>query len=223
MGLGLIIIVAAIFSGALAPQLAAGFFKAKIMTGLSTDDVQVDVAASPPQAVLWGELAGLKAVAHQAKIGDVYMSQIDLNAKEVRLDMLSLFDGSLKVNSAESLLVKGYVTEENLRELISRKVDKLEDIAVKITPQGVTITAAAKIMGRKVEVELEGAVLDEEGAIYFRVKNLRLTNSLIGTAKIDSLRLMDDIMLTDSSKLPLEASFKDVTMKEGKIIITAER
>lgn len=220
--LGILFIILIVSGGMLSPRLVAGALTAKIVNSLSTSDVQVDVSSTPPVAVLWGKMDSIHAIAHQAKVGEVYLSQISLEGKDVRMDMKSFLEGNgIRVDSAESLEIKGFVTEENLRELIARKAERLEDVAVQVKPDGIHVTANTKLMGRKVEISMEGLVLEDAGALYFRVTKLNLKNSLLGKARLDNF--MDDILLMKSDKLPLEAQFEDVAMKDGKVVITAGR
>ena len=60
--------------------------------------------------------------------------------------------------SNKELKLTGTVSAESLRDLLARRVDKLDNIEVALDEEGVHATAQAKIFGRKADILLEGKI-----------------------------------------------------------------
>lgn len=203
------------------PALATGALKARIVNKLATDDVTVNIHQSPAALMLVGRLDHLEAVAHQAKIGQVYVKELTLTGDDVALNTRSLYSsGKLAVDGAKSLELKGIIDEENLREVLARKIDKVENVQVAIDPDGVLVTANAKIFGRTADIELAGNIVEDSGSLYFQMTRLDIKNTRLGTAKLGDL--FGNIQLAAAGSLPLGLRVRAVEMGHGTIIVTAD-
>lgn len=203
------------------PALATGALKARIVNKLATDDVTVNIHQSPAALMLVGRLDHLEAVAHQGKIGQVYVKELTLTGDDVVLNTRSLYsDGQLTVDRAKSLELKGIIDEENLREVLARKIDKVENVQVAIDPNGVLVTANAKIFGRTADIELAGTIVEDSGSLYFQMTRLDIRNTRLGTARLGDL--FGNIQLAAAASLPLGLRVKNVDMGHGTIIVTAD-
>ena len=60
------------------PWLAQAALQTKLSQKLATNDVAAEIATSPAIYLLLGRVDTLNAVAHQAKIGQVYLSEVSL-------------------------------------------------------------------------------------------------------------------------------------------------
>lgn len=203
------------------PALATGALKARIVNKLATDDVTVNIHQSPAALMLLGRFDHLEAVAHQGKIGQVYVKELTLTGDDVVLNTRSLYsDGQLTVDRAKSLELKGIIDEENLREVLARKIDKVENVQVAIDPDGVLVTANAKIFGRTADIELAGTIVEDSGSLYFLMTRLDIKNTRLGTARLGDL--FGNIQLAAAGSLPLGLRVKNVDMGHGTIIVTAD-
>jgi len=211
-----------VFSETLLPWLARETLQTRMNERLSTSDVQVSADSQPGILLMLGEVQQLHAVAHQAKVGQVYFREISLSGEHVRLNIRELWQaGKVALQSAEKLELKGVVDEENLQEVLSRKLDKVENVQVTIDPTGVLVTADAKIFGRVADIELEGNVIADNGSLYFQMTRLAFKNSRIGTAKLSEM--FGNIQLAPPGRLPLGMQISDVQQTQGAIVITAVR
>ena len=220
--LGILFIILIVFCEFIVPALLSSTLKTRLTERLATHDVTVSLSSSPNLMVCLGRMDSLRIIAHSAKVGEVYVEDLAAEGKGVRMDMpMLLSDGTIRLESAESVSLMGTITELNLKELISRKVDRLENVQVKITPQEILVTAGIKVFGRMADVEMTGAVLEDDGALYFRMARLNVKNAFPGKLSLDNF--FGDIQILKPDKLPLGARFEGVEMQEGKVVITAGR
>ena len=216
----ILFIILIMFGEFILPTLVSSTLKTRLSERLATHDVMVSMSSSPNLLISLGRADRLRVIAHSAKLGEIYVEELSAEGEGVRIDMPALLrDGVLRLQSADKLELKGIVTELNLKELISRRVDKLENVQVKITPQDVLVTANAKVFGRMVDIEMTGMVLEDSGSLYFRMTKLNVKNAFPGKLSLDSL--FGDIQIVKPDKLPLGAKFEQVEMQDGKVILSA--
>lgn len=178
------------------------------------------MSTSPAILLLLGQIDHIDMTAENAMIGQVRVKELVLKGENVRIDIRSLAqDGGVAVRTADKLELTGTIGVENLTDLLTRKVDKLKDAEVTITPDGVKVTGNVVIAGRKAEVSLEGIILGENGSIYFHMTKLNIRNAIFGKAVISNF--FGDILLTDLKVLPFKVELDDVVQKNDEIVITA--
>lgn len=219
--LGLFFIILIVLGQTVVPWLAQAALQTKLSQKLATNDVAAEIATSPAIYLLLGRVDTLNAVAHQAKIGQVYLSEVSLQGTNIRLDMESLLTDKVQVKSADSLQLKGIINVDNLREVLARKIDKIENVQVTINKDDIIITANMKIFGRMADIEMVGQIAEDADAIYFRMTHLNIKNALIGTAKLGDI--FGNVQLVAPQKLPWGLKIKQVKQTEGAIIITAQQ
>ena len=220
--LGALFIIIIVFSETLLPWLARETLQTRMNERLSTTDAQVAVDSSPGFLFMLGQVQQMHAVAHQAKVGNVYFREISLSGENMRLNVGDLLQaGKVALKSADKLVLKGVVDEENLREALTRKLDKVENVQVSITPERVSVTANTKLLGRNVDIELEGYIIEDSGSLYFQMTHLAFKNSRIGTAKLGEL--FGNIQLAPPGRLPMGMQINDVQQTDGAIVVTAAR
>ena len=148
------------------------------------------------------------------------MSELALDGEDLRIDMGALASGEhIELRRAGRFALTGVVTEENLKELLARKVDKLENTEVAIASDGVTVTANVKVFGRMADARLTGTVLDDGGQLMFHMTSLTIKNAPFGKASLGSV--FGDIPLVKKGKMPLGMKVTDVRMQTGKVVIQA--
>jgi hypothetical protein len=211
-----------VFSEKLLPWLARETLQTRMNERLSTTDAQVAVDSSPGILLMLGQVQQMHAVAHQAKVGNVYFREISISGENMRLNVGDLLQaGKVALRSADKLALKGVVDEENLQEALARKLDKVENVQVSITPERVSVTANTKLLGRIVDIELEGNIIEDSGSLYFQMTHLAFKNSRIGTAKLGEL--FGNIQLAPPGRLPMGMQISDVQQTDGAVVITAAR
>ena len=204
------------------PWLVRATVQTKLSQKAATDDVQATLGSTPSALLMLGNIQQLDVVMHQAKIGQVYLRELTLSGSDVQLDMPALLrEEGIQVRRADKLELKGIVDADNLREVLSRKVDKIENVQVAIHPDKVQVTANAKVFGRVADIELDGQVVEDSGSLYFLMTRLDMKNTRLGTARLGDL--FGNIQLAAPDRLPLGMKVRQVQQTEGAIIITAER
>ncbi|SHK26091.1 Protein of unknown function [Selenomonas ruminantium] len=217
---GALFIIIIVFSETVLPWLARETLQTRLSERLATHDAQVSVDSHPGILLGLGVVQHVHGVAHQAKVGQVYFREISLAGENVRLNVTDLLTaGKVAMKSADKLTLTGYLDEENLREVIARKLDKVENVQVAIAAAGITVTANTKLFGRTVDIEMEGNVVEEGGSLYFQMTHLAMKNSRFGTAKLNEM--FGNIQLAAPGRLPMGMQFQEVRQTQGAIIITA--
>ncbi len=184
--------------------------------------VKASFQTMPAVLLLLGQLDTVDMKAENAMLGQVRVQELTLKGKNVGVDpfQLDAKDGSA-VRRSDSLELTGVITADNLADLLKRKVDKVEDITVTITPQSVTADGKVKIAGRQADIHLEGVVFDDDGSVYFRMTKLDIRNALFGKAVIGNF--FGDILLINLHTLPFSAELDRVVQKDGEVVLMASR
>lgn len=218
----ILFIILTVFGEFILPGLLAATLEKRLSDRLATHDVVVSLSSVPNLLVGVGRVENFQVIAHSAKLGEVYVAELVASGEGVRINMPRLVrDNVVEISSADRLAMKGIVTELNLKELISRRVEKLENVQVKITPKEVLVTANIKVFGRMVDAEMTGVVLEDSGSLYFRMTRLNVKNAFPGKISLDNF--FGDIQIVKPDRLPLGAQFQQVEMQEGKVVISAGR
>ena len=201
------------------PVLVENTVRTRLSERLATHDVVVNFSAFPSAKISLGQVDSFRAIAHGAKIGDIYFEEISTEGEGLGVDILTLLlKNQLVMGTPKDVKFKGVLTELNLKELIKRE-DKFQDVEVKITPDEVLATAGLKLFGQQANAEIAGNVIIENGALVFKLGRLNVKNSLVGTVKLDNI--FSDITLVKKNRLPFSAEFTDVALSEGKVLIEA--
>ena len=115
------------------------------------------------------------------------------------------------------LFRSGTVSENALRDLLAKRIDKLENVKVTIDEDGVHATAEVKIFGRMADVTLEGKIVEDTQALYFHMTRLDIKNALVGKAKLGDI--FGDILITKLDALPLKTRIESVDHRAGAIVV----
>ena len=222
--LGFVIILAAValLAQFILPAIATSAIKAKVVSRLSTDDVDVSMQSAPNVLLAIGDIDKMNIVVHRATIGAVYLRDLTLQGKKVHIDMASfLEDQAVSVSHAEQLSLRGVIGENELRRVLEEKISRLDNVEVRITPDGITATANTKLFGRKADIVLTGKVVEDEGTLFIKMTSLNIKNALIGTAKLDDM--FGNIELLKAEKMPMGLKITNIVHQDGEVIIEAER
>ena len=222
--LGFVIILAAValLAQFILPAIATSAIKAKVVSRLSTDDVDVSMQSDPNVLLAIGDIDKMNIVVHRATIGAVHLRDLTLQGKKVHIDMASfLEDQAVSVSHAEQLSLRGVIGENELRRVLEEKISRLDNVEVRITPDGITATANTKLFSRKADIALTGKVVEDEGTLFIKMTSLNIKNALIGTAKLDDM--FGNIELLKAEKMPMGLKITNIVHQEGEVIIEAER
>lgn len=216
----LLFIILIVFGQFVLPSLAEKTAQARITAGDRAAAAEVSLQSQPSILLLLGQIDAVKAKADGLRIGQVRLQQVTMEGRNIRVDVPAfIMDDELRVRSADALSFTGVIREDNIQELLQRRVDKLQNVQVKITRESIKASAQAKIMGRMADIDLEGTVVENDGGLYFHMTRLNIRNSVLGKASMGEL--FGDILLTKLTALPLKAQVDSVEMQEGQIVVTA--
>ena len=152
------------------------------------ESAEVTLESTPGILFLLGQIDTLKIDAKGLRIGDLRMDRVQLTGSGVHFSSRDLFlDHRVHLISAEELKLTGAVSEDALRNLLAKRIDKLDNIKVTIDEDGVHATAEVKIFGRMADVVLEGKIVEDAQALYFHMTRLDIRNALIGKANLGDI------------------------------------
>ena len=167
------------------------------------ESAEVTVESTPGILFLWGQIDTLKIDAKGLRIGDLRMERVQLTGSGVHFSSRDLFlDHRVHLISAEDLKLTGTVSEDALRNLLAKRIDK---------------TAEVKIFGRMADVVLEGKIVEDAQALYFHMTRLDIKNALIGKANLGDI--FGDIQIAKLDALPLKTRIESVEHRKGAIVV----
>ena len=182
------------------------------------ESAEVTLDSTPGILFLLGQIDTLKIDAKGLRIGDLRMERVQLTGSGVHFSSRELFlDHRVHLISAEDLKLTGAVSEDALRNLLAKRIDKLDNIKVTIDEDGVHATAEVKIFGRMADVVLEGKIVEDAQALYFHMTRLDIKNALIGKANLGDI--FGDIQIAKLDALPLKTRIESVEHRKGAIVV----
>lgn len=220
---GVVLIILIVFCEVLVPFAGKKYIEMRLSQKTLTDDVNVSVLdTSPSVRLLLGHIDRLQADIEHAKLGQVYVRELDITGKNIQLSVPTLYqERHVVVEHADDITLKGVMDNDSLKAALEARMDKIDGLTVAIHPDGIIVTAKIKILGHSSNASMTGNITVEDGALYFRMAQFNVDNPLFGQAKIGNF--FGDVELAAAEKVPFDMKFKSVEQQEGRVIITAGR
>ncbi|WP_289129492.1 DUF2993 domain-containing protein [uncultured Megamonas sp.] len=220
--IGLILVVVIALAGAtyILPTYISNQISGRIERSLQTDSVSANIETSPSFMMLFGQVDNIDIEATNIKLDKVNLNELSLKGKNIEISVQDLLLARrLVINSADNLTITGLIDENNLAQLLAKEVDKISDIAVKITPDNVEATGKISFLGQEATINVKGIIVVEGKNLLFRITDANTENRLFGKIGISFTK---DIFLVSTDKLPLEgAKFTRVEQQNGQVLIEA--
>ena len=220
--IGLILVVVIALAGAtyILPTYISNQISGRIERSLQTDSVRADIETSPSFMMLFGQVDNIDIEATNIKLDKVNLNELSLKGENIEISVQDLLLARrLVINSADNLTITGLIDENNLAQLLAKEVDKISDIAVKITPDNVEATGKISFLGQEATINVKGIIVVEGKNLLFRITDANTENRLFGKIGISFTK---DIFLVSTDKLPLEgAKFTRVEQQNGQVLIEA--
>ena len=216
--LGIVLLIGFVVSQLFLVPIAEATIESRIKSAAHAEKVEVEASAVPSVMLLFGEFGDINIKVKNAMLGDVRVSELSLDGKNVSLPM-RMPDG-FEINKADKLELTGIFSDEDLQYLIGKKVERLENIKVEIKPDIVKASGILKIAGRKAEINIEGKLLTDMNSIYFRMSSFHVRNSLLGSL---AGSLFGDIELLDFNRLKLPVQLDEVIQENGFARVVASK
>ena len=205
--------------------------KEKVLSATAAQAVELSLSSSPNARIALGEIDKLHCTATDGKIGELFIKEMTLDGEKIKLDVPEILFPDKEISSqehfnkilisADKLELNGIVNEENLKEFLMSKADKIDNLELKISPEEVSATGQVKIIGRTADVELAGVIIADEGDLYFRMTRLNVRNAILRHVQLD--RFLGDIKIIERDKLPMGLTFHSVELREGEALLSAAR
>lgn len=220
--IGLILVVIIALAGAtyILPTYISNQISGRIERSLQTDSVSANIETSPSFMMLFGQVDNIDIEATNIKLDKVNLNELSLKGENIEISVQDLLLARrLVINSADNLTITGLIDENNLAQLLAKEVDKISDIAVKITPDNVEATVKISFLGQEATINVKGIIVVEGKNLLFRIIDANTENRLFGKIGISFTK---DIFLVSTDKLPLEgAKFTRVEQQNGQVLIEA--
>ena len=220
--IGLILVVVIALAGAIyiLPTYISNQISGRIERSLQTDSVSANIETSPSFMMLFGQVDNIDIEATNIKLDKVNLNELSLKGENIEISVQDLLLARrLVINSADNLTITGLIDENNLAQLLAKEVDKISDIAVKITPDNVEATGKISFLGQEATINVKGIIVVEGKNLLFRITDATTENRLFGKIGISFTK---DICLVSTDKLPLEgAKFTRVEQQNGQVLIEA--
>lgn len=220
--IGLILVVVIALAGAtyILPTYISNQISGRIERSLQTDSVNANIETSPSFMMLFGQVDNIDIEATNIKLDKVNLNELSLKGENIEISVQDLLLARrLVINSADNLIITGLIDENNLAQLLAKEVDKISDIAVKITPNNVEATGKISFLGQEATINVKGIIVVEGKNLLFRITDANTENRLFGKIGISFTK---DIFLVSTDKLPLEgAKFTRVEQQNGQVLIEA--
>ena len=220
--IGLILVVVIALAGAtyILPTYISNQISGRIERSLQTDSVSANIETSPSFLMLFGQVDNIDIEATNIKLDKVNLNKLSLKGENIEISVQDLLLARrLVINSADNLTITGLIDENNLAQLLAKEVDKISDIAVKITPDNVEATGKISFLGQEATINVKGIIVVEGKNLLFRITDANTENRLFGKIGISFTK---DIFLVSTDKLPLEgAKFTRVEQQNGQVLIEA--
>ena len=220
--IGLILVVVIALAGVtyILPTYISNQISGRIERSLQTDSVSANIETSPSFMMLFGQVDNIDIEATNIKLDKVNLNELSLKGENIEISVQDLLLARrLVINSADNLTITGLIDENNLAQLLAKEVDKISDIAVKITPDNVEATGKISFLGQEATINVKGIIVVEGKNLLFRITDANTENRLFGKMGISFTK---DIFLVSTDKLPLEgAKFTRVEQQNGQVLIEA--
>lgn len=220
--IGLILVVVVALAGVIyiLPTYISNQISGRIERSLQTDSVNANIETSPSFMMLFGQVDNIDIEATNIKLDKVNLNELSLKGENIEISVQDLLLARrLVINSADNLTITGLIDENNLAQLLAKEVDKISDIAVKITPDNVEATGKISFLGQEATINVKGIIVVEGKNLLFRITDANTENRLFGKIGISFTK---DIFLVSTDKLPLEgAKFTRVEQQNGQVLIEA--
>lgn len=220
--IGLILVVVIALAGAtyILPTYISNQISGRIERSLQTDSVSANIETSPSFMMLFGQVDNIDIEATNIKLDKVNLNELSLKGENIEISVQDLLLARrLVINSADNLTITGLIDENNLAQLLAKEVDKISDIAVKITPDNVEATGKISFLGQEATINVKGIIVVEGKNLLFRITDANTENRLFGKIGISFTK---DIFLVSTDRLPLEgAKFTRVEQQNGQVLIEA--
>ena len=220
--IGLILVVIIALAGAtyILPTYISNQISGRIERSLQTDSISANIETSPSFMMLFGQVDNIDIEATNIKLDKVNLNELSLKGENIEISVQDLLLARrLVINSADNLTITGLIDENNLAQLLAKEVDKISDIAVKITPDNVEATGKISFLGQEATINVKGIIVVEGKNLLFRITDANTENRLFGKIGISFTK---DIFLVSTDKLPLEgAKFTRVEQQNGQVLIEA--
>lgn len=219
VGIAAVIAVLIIFSELVVPLVMSSAAQSQLRKLTNSDNLTVSLGSAPGLLMLIGNIKRVEIKAQEAYLGDLRVNDTVLQGENIAISMERFIQGKdFQINKAGHIDFFGTVTANSLKELINKKVDKLNVESLEITPEAIKIKAKAAVLGKDLKVDFAGDVYHNGNKLYLRaqqvsVKGMNVRNRI-------ATRIFGDILLYDFDRLKFPVKLQTVEQKAGNVYLT---
>ena len=222
VGLVLILITSSITLPIAAKTIIENSLREAVQAREVVADVYVDRHSRHhvPFELLEGKADDIYIKSKDVLIGKLLCSRVNISAHDVDIDMSRLIDdGTFVFEHLGEVSALIEIKEEELAKTLEQSIDKLSNVTVSITPQGVEAEGDYALGKLPVRISLAGQLVGRGNKIYFVSERATLKHTI---GKI-SAHVKTDVELAELSSLPFAVQVTDVNTFDGVVSVLVEK
>ncbi len=213
-----LIIILAVLVNMVLPNMISYSLKNYLKTVIQAEDIQGDIETHPAFMFLAGNIDKIDYNIKQATIGQVEVHDIRLQAEDINIDLVALFRHKLELNKVGKINLQGTINSAALKNLLVKKISKVRDVSVDITPQNIQMKAAIPLLGSSISANMVGSLYARDGDVYLSIHDIKVENTILGKINLNN---MEAIRLINKDNLPLDLHIDSIRQTSGQIVIKA--
>ena len=204
----------------LLPFAAETMITRSLERSVSAVKINADVNAFPALSILNGSADEIMLAGNDVLIGKLLCSDVTATFKNVKLDMSRLTDdGTFVFEHLGEVSAVIEIKEEELAKTLEQSIEKLSNVTVSITPQGVEAEGDYALGKLPVRISLAGQLVGRGNKIYFVSERAALKHAI---GKI-SANVKTDVELAELSSLPFAVRVTNISKFDGKVSVRVEK
>lgn len=181
-------------------------------------NVQGEVQTHPTFLMADGKIDHLYYKADSAMLGQAEVQNLLLTGDNIEINMTDLLHQHFTIDKAQNIKLSCTIDEESLKNLLLKKISKLQNASVDITPELITVQANIPILNNTITANMSGTLYIADGSIFFKIGNFDVENDILGKININTKK---DIMLLDKKHLPFDAQVDSIVQDDTQVSIVA--
>lgn len=220
VGLGLILITSSITLPIAAKTIIENSLREAVQVREVVARVSDGYSRGIPLEMLFGEFKHVYIDSKDMQVGKLLCSRVNISAHDVDIDMSRLIDdGTFVFEHLGEVSALIEIKEEELAKTLEQSIDKLSNVTVSITPQGVEAEGDYALGKLPVRISLAGQLVGRGNKIYFVSERATLKHTI---GKI-SAHVKTDVELAELSSLPFAVQVTDVNTFDGVVSVLVEK
>jgi LmeA-like phospholipid-binding len=220
---GVVLLAAALAASLSAPSAAGTALHIALAQSFGTQDVTVNVAASPASAAWWGNIDMLSVAARSLHMGRLDVAAFDATLRRVDVDAGLLYGRRrLSVRSVGGGEARVVVTADNLARLIAAE-PVVKQVVVHLKPGAIVLDGTIDVFGADFPASLVGRLVVRDAThLDLAIDRVTVLGGLPVPSDVAGRLAASVNPVLDVGRLPFDLRLTGVTMGDGRVTLRAE-